>query len=96
MMKKICLFFKYFSLRIPTPNDGDILLDYSKNRINEQLWSLLLNLAKSRNVEKARDAMFSGNYCIYWALKSFSNFDFTKKVLLDLIVISWQFFCVKK
>ncbi|XP_026728409.1 glucose-6-phosphate isomerase [Trichoplusia ni] len=52
--------FNKFSLRIPTPNDGDILLDYSKNRINEQLWSLLLNLAKSRNVEKARDAMFSG------------------------------------
>ncbi|CAH0597188.1 unnamed protein product [Chrysodeixis includens] len=52
--------FNKFSLRIPTPNDGEILLDYSKNRINEQLWSLLLNLAKSRNVEKARDAMFSG------------------------------------
>ncbi|CAH1640771.1 unnamed protein product [Spodoptera littoralis] len=52
--------FNKFSLRIPTPNDGDILLDYSKNRINEQVWSLLLNLAKSRNVEKARDAMFSG------------------------------------
>ncbi|XP_047035103.1 glucose-6-phosphate isomerase [Helicoverpa zea] len=52
--------FNKFSLRIPTPNDGEILLDYSKNRINDQLWSLLLNLAKSRNVEKARDAMFSG------------------------------------
>ncbi|XP_075985187.1 glucose-6-phosphate isomerase [Anticarsia gemmatalis] len=52
--------FNKFSLRVPTPNDGEILLDYSKNRINEQLWSLLLNLAKSRNVEKARDAMFSG------------------------------------
>nr|ACV97159.1 glucose-6-phosphate isomerase [Spodoptera exigua] len=52
--------FNKFSLRIPTPNDGEILLDYSKNRINEQAWSLLLNLAKSRNVEKARDAMFSG------------------------------------
>nr|XP_049701733.1 glucose-6-phosphate isomerase [Helicoverpa armigera] len=52
--------FNKFSLRIPTPNDGEILLDYSKNRINDQLWALLLNLAKSRNVEKARDAMFSG------------------------------------
>ncbi|KAJ8710604.1 hypothetical protein PYW08_009119 [Mythimna loreyi] len=52
--------FNKFSLRIPTPNDGEILLDYSKNRVNEQLWGLLLNLAKSRNVEKARDAMFSG------------------------------------
>ncbi|CAB3249117.1 unnamed protein product [Arctia plantaginis] len=52
--------FNKFSLRIPTPSDGDILLDYSKNRINEELWNLLLSLAKSRNVEKARDAMFSG------------------------------------
>ncbi|CAB3229443.1 unnamed protein product [Arctia plantaginis] len=52
--------FNKFSLRIPTPSDGDILLDYSKNRINDELWNLLLSLAKSRNVEKARDAMFSG------------------------------------
>lgn len=52
--------FNKYSLRIPTPNDGDILLDYSKNRIDDELWSLLLNLAKSRNVEKARDAMFAG------------------------------------
>nr|AFA51156.1 phosphoglucose isomerase [Hyphantria cunea] len=52
--------FNKFSLRIPTPADGDILLDYSKNRINDDLWKLLLNLAKSRNVERARDAMFSG------------------------------------
>ncbi|KAJ0171378.1 hypothetical protein K1T71_012928 [Dendrolimus kikuchii] len=52
--------FKKFSLRIPTPNDGDILLDYSKNRLDNQTFELLLNLAKSRNVEKARDAMFTG------------------------------------
>nr|AFA51153.1 phosphoglucose isomerase [Hyphantria cunea]AFA51154.1 phosphoglucose isomerase [Hyphantria cunea] len=52
--------FNKFSLRIPTPADGDILLDYSKNRINGDLWKLLLNLAKSRNVERARDAVFSG------------------------------------
>lgn len=48
------------SLRIPTPNDGDILLDYSKNRVDGATMALLLNLAKSRSVEKARDAMFSG------------------------------------
>ncbi|CAG9792930.1 unnamed protein product [Diatraea saccharalis] len=52
--------FNNFSLNIPTPNDGDILLDYSKNRINETVFSLLLDLAKSRGVEKARDAMFNG------------------------------------
>nr|ABB76201.1 phosphoglucose isomerase [Colias meadii] len=52
--------FNKYSLRIPTPNDGEILLDYSKNRIDDATFSLLLNLAKSRNVEKARDAMFAG------------------------------------
>ncbi|CAK1543514.1 unnamed protein product [Leptosia nina] len=52
--------FNKYSLCIPTPNDGEILLDYSKNRVDDNAFSLLLNLAKSRNVEKARDAMFSG------------------------------------
>ncbi|GBP55979.1 Glucose-6-phosphate isomerase [Eumeta japonica] len=52
--------FNKYSLRIPTPNDGDILLDYSKNRIDDSAMALLLNLAKSRGVEEARDAMFSG------------------------------------
>ncbi|XP_014368400.2 glucose-6-phosphate isomerase [Papilio machaon] len=52
--------FKKFSLRLPTPNDGEILLDYSKNRLDATAFELLLNLAKSRGVEQARDAMFSG------------------------------------
>lgn len=49
-------------MRLATPNDGDILLDYSKNRINEDVWTLLLELAKSRRVEEARNAMFSGQH----------------------------------
>ncbi|XP_050671267.1 glucose-6-phosphate isomerase [Leptidea sinapis] len=52
--------FNKYSLIIPTPNDGDILFDYSKNRIDDTTFALLLNLAKSREVEKARDAMFTG------------------------------------
>ncbi|XP_039764974.1 glucose-6-phosphate isomerase [Pararge aegeria] len=52
--------FNKFSLRIATPNDGEILLDYSKNRVDEAALALLLQLARSRNVEKARDAMFTG------------------------------------
>ncbi|XP_026750471.3 glucose-6-phosphate isomerase [Galleria mellonella] len=52
--------FNKFSLKIQTPNDGDILLDYSKNRVNNDVFALLLNLAKSRGVEQARDAMFNG------------------------------------
>lgn len=50
----------YFSLTIPTPNDGDILIDYSKNRVDDAAWQLLLNLAKERKVEQARDVMFNG------------------------------------
>ncbi|KAL7738307.1 hypothetical protein ACLKA6_006635 [Drosophila palustris] len=54
--------FTKFSLRLGTPNDGEILLDYSKNRINDDVWPLLLELAKSRRVEAARDAMFCGQH----------------------------------
>lgn len=67
MHNKMVLAVKFFdiylfSLRIPTPNDGEILFDYSKNRVDDSAFSLLFNLAKSRNVEKARDAMFSGEF----------------------------------
>ena len=43
-----------------TPNDGEILIDYSKNRITEETFQLLINLAKSRNVDAGRNSMFSG------------------------------------
>lgn len=52
--------FLTFSLILSTPNDGDILLDYSKNRIDNEVLSLLFQLARQRGVEKARDAMFTG------------------------------------
>jgi len=52
--------FNKFSLRLNTPNDGDVLLDYSKNRVNEKTLDLLFNLAKSRKVEEAISAMFGG------------------------------------
>ncbi|XP_064598731.1 glucose-6-phosphate isomerase-like [Liolophura sinensis] len=40
--------------------DGDLLLDYSKNLIDEEVFKRLLQLAKDRQVEQMRDAMFSG------------------------------------
>ena len=43
-----------------TPEDGDILLDFSKNRIDEEVFGLLLDLARSRKVELGRDSMFKG------------------------------------
>ncbi len=38
----------------------DLLFDYSKNRINEQTMSLLLDLAREADVAGYRDRMFSG------------------------------------
>ncbi|GAB1868649.1 Glucose-6-phosphate isomerase [Camponotus japonicus] len=52
--------FEKFSLELTTPQDGPILLDYSKNRINEEVLKLLFNLARARDIEAARNAMFNG------------------------------------
>ncbi|XP_055538572.1 glucose-6-phosphate isomerase [Wyeomyia smithii] len=52
--------FDKFSLKLSTPADGEILLDYSKNRITDDAWNMLLELAESRDVVKTRDDMFSG------------------------------------
>lgn len=47
--------FERFSLRL-----GDLLLDYSKNRITPHTMELLLRLAAQSEIEAARDAMFAG------------------------------------
>lgn len=47
--------FERFSLRL-----GDILFDYSKNRITEKTLSLLFDLARQRNLAEKIEAMFSG------------------------------------
>ncbi|XP_051165152.1 glucose-6-phosphate isomerase [Leptopilina boulardi] len=52
--------FESLSLKLETPEDGTILLDYSKNRIDSEVLGLLFELARARKIEAARDAMFSG------------------------------------
>jgi glucose-6-phosphate isomerase len=47
--------FEKFSLQF-----DDILLDYSKNRVNEQTVALLIQLARECGVNKAIEAMYSG------------------------------------
>ena len=47
--------FERFSLRL-----GDILFDYSKNRITEETLSLLCNLARQAGLARMIEAMFSG------------------------------------
>ncbi|NWX53307.1 G6PI isomerase, partial [Steatornis caripensis] len=51
--------FQKFSLTLNTEH-GDILLDYSKNLVTEEVMKMLMELAKSRGVESARERMFSG------------------------------------
>ncbi|KAM4018471.1 LOW QUALITY PROTEIN: glucose-6-phosphate isomerase [Anomaloglossus baeobatrachus] len=50
--------FSKFSKTLAT-GEGDILVDYSKNLINEDLFKMLIELAKSRGVDDARKRMFS-------------------------------------
>src|SRR5262245_6783705 len=47
--------FERFSLRL-----DDLLVDYSKHRITNETMPLLLDLARSAQVESWRDRMFSG------------------------------------
>nr|XP_033799332.1 glucose-6-phosphate isomerase [Geotrypetes seraphini] len=78
--------FKEFSLTLKT-DDGDICFDYSKNLITEEVLKLLIQLAKSRGVEQARERMFTGekiNFTenravLHIALRNRSN----KPIVLD-------------
>lgn len=56
--------FNNFSLNLNT-NHGHILVDYSKNLVNKEVMQMLVELAKSRGVEAARDNMFSGSKINY-------------------------------
>uniref|UniRef100_A0A8C0R497 Glucose-6-phosphate isomerase n=1 Tax=Canis lupus dingo TaxID=286419 RepID=A0A8C0R497_CANLU len=51
--------FNRFSLNLNT-NHGHILVDYSKNLVTDTVMQMLVDLAKSRGVEAARERMFSG------------------------------------
>ncbi|KAK0426300.1 hypothetical protein QR680_009631 [Steinernema hermaphroditum] len=50
--------FAKFSKTLDTP-EGPVLVDFSKNLIDEKIFEELLALARSRKVEQMRDAMFS-------------------------------------
>ncbi|KAK6185194.1 hypothetical protein SNE40_007482 [Patella caerulea] len=51
--------FDKYSLKLNS-KDGDILLDYSKNLINDEIMGYLFQLARERQVEAMRDSMFIG------------------------------------
>jgi glucose-6-phosphate isomerase len=68
--------FERFSLRL-----GDLLLDYSKNRITDETMRLLCEFARERGLEAKRDAMFAGEAInategravLHSALRNFSD-----------------------
>ena len=41
--------FNKFSVKLNTPLDGPLLLDYSKNRVNDEVLELLLNLGEAED-----------------------------------------------
>ncbi len=65
----------------------NIFLDFSKNRINDEILSALIQLAKDANVEAMRDAMFAGEKIntsenravLHTALRDFSK----KEIVVD-------------
>jgi len=53
--------FEKFSLRIPDgTSGGDILFDYSKNRVTQETMRLLFDLAGQANLQSRIEAMFTG------------------------------------
>jgi len=80
--------FGKFSEVLTTPKDGEILIDYSKNRINDEVFDLLIKLAKSRKLEAAREQLFTGaaiNFTenrsvLHIALRNRSNVDIIDSV----------------
>ena len=74
--------FNKFSLKLE-----NMLLDYSKNRINEETMKLLVDLAKASGIEEAREKMFTGEKInwtegravLHTALRNRSN----KPVMVD-------------
>ncbi|MBN3309858.1 G6PI isomerase, partial [Amia calva] len=51
--------FSKFSTTLKT-DEGDLLIDYSKNLITEEVLKMLYEMAKSRGVLEARERMFKG------------------------------------
>lgn len=87
---------------------GDLLIDFSKNRINATTWKLLINLANECQLEKAIKAMFQGELInqtegravLHTALRNFSGQPVTtegKDIMPDVNAVQAQMrsFCAK-
>ena len=54
--------FSKYSLKVDTPLDGPLLVDYSKNRINDEVMELLLNLGKCIKTPNCNDKFYNFKY----------------------------------
>lgn len=61
--------FDKYAHRLQTP-DGEMLFDFSKNLINEDILKALLDLAKERKVEEHREHMFTGERINFTEIRS--------------------------
>lgn len=52
--------FENNSITLTLPEEGPFLVDYSKNRLNDDVKAQLIKLARSRGLESMRKDMFSG------------------------------------
>ena len=87
--------FSKFSIKVDTPLEGPYLVDFSKNRINSEVLDLLMELARERGVEEAREAMFSGekiNFTedravLHVALRNRSNVPMMVNIITKLLCV---------
>lgn len=52
--------FSKFTHTLKNYDDSEILFDFSKNIVDDEIFSALIQLAKEANIEALRDAMFAG------------------------------------
>ncbi|KAK9511184.1 hypothetical protein O3M35_005794 [Rhynocoris fuscipes] len=79
--------FEKYSIKIDTPNDGPILVDFSKNRVDDGVFEMLMKLVKARGYREAAEDMFTGKpinitenrAVLHTALRNLSN----KPVMVD-------------
>ena len=53
--------FSKYNVRLTGDYSFDVMLDYSKNKVNDETMKKLFALAKARGVENYRDRMFKGD-----------------------------------
>ncbi|KAI1728882.1 phosphoglucose isomerase domain-containing protein [Ditylenchus destructor] len=62
LFKQDPLRFEKYHRVLKTPNQGDILVDFSKNLVTDKVFHQLIEIARSSHVEQFRDKTFAGEH----------------------------------